>query len=275
MNRYQATNFAAIFLTSLGCDRSGRHLSGGNEATSKPSSPVSKTRPAKPSRPVGFALHDDFENATIADFWMPGDHGSGRYEPGAVHVDDNLARSGDACVRITLREGDIAQIGADGTHHERAELDSGKHRLIGRTVRYQYAVRIPQEFPIVPTRLVIAQWKQKRVRGGPLIAVRFRRGIHHLTIRKLGESENARHYFALPPLTPAVWHDMIVTIRYATDATGFIRVMMNGKEAARFDGPTAMPDHDPRFYNKFGLYRDRMEQPMTIYYDDYSMEVVE
>ena len=73
-------------------------------------------------------LYDGFEGKTLADFWMPGNYGSGRYVPGAIILSTNCARSGTHSAEITVHEGDIDASGDDNTRVERAELDSG-HRF--------------------------------------------------------------------------------------------------------------------------------------------------
>ena len=102
---------------------------------------------------------DGFEGDTVASFWRPGNAGDGRYAPGAVAVSADYARTGTKSVRIIVREGDIEQTGDDGKQTERAELDSGRHALVGRDVWYGFSFLIPPGFPVVDNRLVIAQWK--------------------------------------------------------------------------------------------------------------------
>lgn len=72
-------------------------------------------------------MFDGLEGERIADFWMPGDYGSGRYATGAVTISQSHARTGKGLVRITVKESDMEQTGDDGLLTERAELDSGIH----------------------------------------------------------------------------------------------------------------------------------------------------
>lgn len=217
-------------------------------------------------------LEDDFESGDLAEFWRSGDAGSGRYEEGAVVVTNELAHSGERAVAITVREGDVAE---PGETNDRAELDSGKQPLLGRVVRYRFAVRNPPDFPIVENRLVIAQIQQQELHNGPMIAQRFRGGRRQLTIRKLGSTLKWLQYFDLPDLEPGVWREMQYTIGYSTGADGFVQVRMNDQEVVRYSGVTAAPRDEHRFYHKFGLYRDRCPEPMTIYFDDYRVSEVE
>lgn len=84
-------------------------------------------------------LRDRFERETVADFWVPGDCGRGRYEPGAVEVSSEFARTGRFSLRITVREGDIEQVGASGQRIEWTELDSGRHSFLNRNIKYSFS----------------------------------------------------------------------------------------------------------------------------------------
>ena len=64
---------------------------------------------------------------------------------------------------------------------------------------------------------------------------------------------------------------MIYRVRYSPDETGILQVWMNGKRVVAHAGPLAEPGRKNAIYNKIGLYRDRLEQPMTIYFDNYTM----
>jgi hypothetical protein len=215
-------------------------------------------------------LREDFEGA-LATFWRPGDHGTGRVAPGAVVLSDERARSGRRSARITVREGDVAQVGDSGQANERAELDSGKHRLLGQDVWCGFALLVPPQFPITGTRLVLAQWKQSGLEGSPLIAQRYQGGRHYLTIRDLATRGSWRATFELPAIVPGRWVDLVWHVRFATDATGLVEIWMDGKHVVRCPGATASPGGEAAFYHKVGLYRDRMAEPMTIWLDDYAL----
>jgi hypothetical protein len=99
-------------------------------------------------------LADGFEAESIAGFSLPGNYGTGLYEPGAVVISADYARAGTRSVRITVKEGDIEQGGDDGRRVERAELDSGHYPLLGRDVWYGSSFLLPPGFPFVDNRLV-------------------------------------------------------------------------------------------------------------------------
>ncbi|MCH8852731.1 MAG: heparin lyase I family protein [Planctomycetes bacterium] len=103
-----------------------------------PQAPAPDVSPKKPPP----KLFDGFETGRLADFWRPGDYGSGRYEAGAVTIQDRVVRSGKYAACITVREGDIEQQGKR-RKSERAELDSGKLSVIGQEVWYGFSFLLP------------------------------------------------------------------------------------------------------------------------------------
>lgn len=213
-------------------------------------------------------LADGFEAESIAPYWRPGSAGSGRYAPGAVVVSGDYARTGNQSVRITVKQGDIDQDGGDGARTERAELDAGKYALFGLDAWYGFSFLVPEGFPIVDNRLVIAQWKQDGVES-PLIAERYRGGKHYVTINSLSADEAYR--FPLPPIQLGKWNDMVFHVIYSAAENGLVEIWMNGEQIVTQRGSTADANSPNRFYNKIGLYRDRWEEPMTIYFDNYAM----
>jgi hypothetical protein len=214
---------------------------------------------------------DGFEADSVASFWRAGNAGDGRYAPGAVAVTTDYARTGNKSVRITVKEGDIEQVGDDGKLTERAELDSGRHPLVGRDVWYGFSFVVPPGFPVVDNRLVIAQWKQYGVSGSPLFAERFRDGKHDLTIRIPDSAWGRRKTYNLPKIEFGRWNDMVYHIRFSRGDDGLLEVWMNGSRVAEYQGATAFQDGEVNIYKKFGLYRDRWKEPMTIYFDNYTL----
>jgi hypothetical protein len=225
--------------------------------------------PPPPAEPLPRRA-DGFESGKLAVFWLPGDYGSGLYEPGTVAISEDFARAGKRSAKLTVKKGDVERLGDDGQKVERTELDSGHLPLLGRDAWYGFSLLLPADFPIVANRLVIAQVKQSDVEGSPLIGQRFRNGLHYLTIRPPGASGSGRRY-AMPKLPLGRWFDMIFHVRYSPDADGRIEIWMDGKRVVAYEGPTASKAAADRFYHKAGLYRDRWEQPMTMYLDNYTL----
>jgi hypothetical protein len=211
-------------------------------------------------------LKDGFEGKTVADFWLPGNYGTGLYVPGAIQLSTNYARSGLRSAEITVREGDIEAAGDDDTRVERAELDSGHFPLRGQEAWYGFSMLVPKDFPIVDDRLVVASCKQSDV-SRPIVAQRFQNGKHTFTV----ESQGRKELYKLPPIPLGQWVDMIYHLRYSTGTDGLVEVWMNGKKVVTYSGPAADPQAKNAFYHKIGLYRDRLEVPMTMYYDNYAM----
>jgi polysaccharide lyase-like protein len=231
----------------------------------------SASRPGdEPSGAAPF-LFDGFEGDAVAGFWLPGEHGSGRYAPGAVAIATDRVRSGSRSVRITVREGDVEQTGDSGQLNERAELDSGKRPFAGRDLWYGFSFLVPEGFPVVDTRLVLAQWKQSGLGGSPLVAVRFRAGRHYLTVRDPASTMGAGKEYGLPDLPIGRWNDMVLRIRFSPEDDGSVEAWMNGARVVSHRGRTASRDGEDRIYNKVGLYRDRWKHPMTIYFDNYAV----
>lgn len=230
---------------------------------SNPADPASASGPVKERISL---LRDGFEGSSLANFWLPGNYGSGLYVPGAIQLTTNVSRSGSQSVKITIHEGDVAAAGDAGTTVERDELDSGHYPLMGREAWYGFSFLIPKNFPIVDQRLVISSCKQSDV-SRPLTAERYRNGKHTFTI----ESQGHKKSYKLPPIPLGHWVDMVFQSRYATGDDGLAQVWMNGKLVVSYHGPLADPKFKNAFYHKIGLYRDRMAQPMTIYYDNYTM----
>jgi len=249
---------ATVIVGCVGC----------SERRRPPQTDVAASSPTGAKPPV---LRDGFEGGSLAPFWLAGDYGSGRYAPGAVVLSEDYARSGRRSAQITVRQGDVAQLGDSGQPNERAELDSGKRPVVGQDVWCGYSFLLPPGFPIVGTRLVIAQWKQSGLEGSPIVAQRFRAGRHHVTIRDLNTRGGWREYHELPPIVPGRWHDMVYHVRFSADSNGVIEVWMDGERVVRFAGDTASLRGKPLFYHKLGLYRDRMAEPMTIYIDNYAI----
>lgn len=212
---------------------------------------------------------DNFEGVELADFWRPGDFGSGRYVQEAVSFEDEFHRSGKYSVKLNIEEGYVKDDGGDGHFTERTELDSGKYPFLYQEVMYKYSLLIPDHFPIIDNRLVISQIKQSGLSVGPLVAQRFRNGKHYLTVRNLSNDITKQFKYELPELIKEQWHDFVFQVYFSDKETGYINVWMNGKQVIAFNGITAFKKGKNKFYHKMGLYRDQWPDSMDIYFDDY------
>jgi hypothetical protein len=217
-------------------------------------------------------INDDFESDSLGKIWT-----SDKFIHGALSFQSKYVRSGKKAAMIILRQGD--QIDEEkGTILERAELKESKKLFSNENANYAYSFSIflPPDFPIVPTRLVIAQWKQDCQSGdcnpnNPVIALRYASGEFIITLQA-GPNQIALYSQNEGILNR--WLDFKFHIRFSRNLDGGIKAWINGKQIIDFEGVTAysqtfgypMPGN---FYFKIGLYRDQMVQPMAIYFDDY------
>ncbi len=216
-------------------------------------------------------LSDGFESDNIGPMWR-----THRVKQGGTTVQREIVRSGTSALRFDLQQGDMAGVGGGGEATERAEIQeaNGLWSHFGESWEYRFSMYVPPDFPIVDRRLVIGQWKQACVDcnkdRSPIIAQRFRKGVFFVTIETLNGRTTI---YQQPQSVLGRWLDLRYRIRFAwTDAS--ITLWVNGAQVVDYHGPLGYPDDPPDIYYKFGLYRDRMSQPMTIYFDDYQKERV-
>ena len=214
---------------------------------------------------------DGFETGTIGPLWR-----THRVKPGGVTVQRDVVRSGASALRFELHESDMAGGGGDGEATERAEIQEadGLWARFGETHEYRFSMHVPPDFPIVDTRLVTSQWKQAcddcSKNRSPIVAQRYRGGVLFVTIETLkGRKTIYRH----PEPILGRWLDLRYRIRFAW-SDGAVTVWLNGARVADYQGSLGYPDDPPEVYFRLGLYRDRMSQPMVIYFDNYQKERV-
>ena len=223
-------------------------------------------------RPVHVA--DDFEERDLSSVWV-----SARMAPGALSFQGEVVHNGQRAAQITLRSRDRFEAATDeGPGNERdgrMEAPSIWSRM-GRSYEYAFSLYLPRDFPIVETRLVIAQWKQlcewTRCRpGNPVVAIRYLGGVLYVTRRN--DDGQVKLYQSRGEMRGR-WLDFRFVIRFSQGEDGSIDGWMNGEPIVRYRGVTAYraargyPKHG-LFYFKMGLYRDLMKEPMTIYLDDF------
>jgi hypothetical protein len=221
-------------------------------------------------------VYDGFEKSRLSKIWS-----SKRMEASAFETQSNIVYKGNSAAKITLRAGDIAEAG-DGKDlpTERDELlEIGSLESIeGVKYEYQFSMFLPDSFPIVPVRLVIAQWKQDCPDNAPcsnynpILAIRYESGRLFITLK----TDSNRHtLYELNQEIRNQWIDFKFQVRFTRQNNGEIIAYMNGKEIVNYKGVTSYPDsrtnptEKNRYYFKMGLYRDRMKKPMTIFIDDY------
>jgi hypothetical protein len=222
-------------------------------------------------------VYDGFETPMLSKLWD-----TDRFTPGAVTMQTNIVRAGHGAAQIVLRSGDTFEAGInDSKDSERDELREANQLASRENVPYEqsFSMFIPTNFPIVPTRLLIAQWKQDCDGNGncsdnnPVVAVRYVSGVLKIT-HQTGPQKTA--LYTTQDELRGRWLDFKFQIRFTTGDKGRLKAWLNGRQVVDYTGVNAYPENDAtgypnpsRFYFKMGLYRDVMAGPMTIYLDEY------
>jgi hypothetical protein len=194
-----------------------------------------------------------------------------------------IARAGHQAVSLTVRSGDKFEAGRDGNlDNERDELLEAPSLDSQQNVPYEFSFSMffPQDFPIVPTRLVIAQWKQfcPSETGpcsdqSPVLALRYVNGTMRITQTIEGKQ---RVLYQQAGEFRNLWLDFRFRARFTPGPDGHVAAWLGDQQIVDFTGPTATREDIPGgyppndyFFFKMGLYRDLMPQPMTVYIDEY------
>lgn len=226
-------------------------------------------------------VYDDFESPEVKEIWK-----TKRMEMHAFEVQSEIVRAGNSAAKITLRNGDMAHKGNGlDLPNERDELleTYALKSVEGKTYEYQFSMFIPDTFPIVPDRLVIAQWKQSCknmncAKYSPVIALRYITGKMMVTLQT---TDSTRTIFYINKQDVRnQWLDFRFKIRFSRQETGLLVAYMNDKQVVNYSGVTSYDekptDKENTYYFKMGLYRDQLEEPMCIYIDEYrKKELVE
>jgi hypothetical protein len=221
-------------------------------------------------------VYDGFESKELSNIWT-----ADRMVKDAFETQSTIVRNGHSAAKITLKTGDMLEQGNNGDHvSERDELAEAKDlwSIENKVYQYKFSLFLPDSFPVVPVRLVIAQWKQKCPGDSacsddsPVMAIRYVAGRLYITSQIDTGKETI---FQTTEEVRNRWLDFTFRVRFSRTATGEIDAWLNGKQIIHFrnitcyGSKTGYPDPS-RFYFKTGLYRNVMAAPMTIYIDEYS-----
>jgi hypothetical protein len=226
-------------------------------------------------------VYDGFETPELAKIWS-----RDRMVGNALEMQSRIVRSGQSAAKITLRSGDIfeAAVGKSKAT-ERDELEEAERYLSveNHLYEYQFSLFLPDSFPVVPTRLVIAQWKQYC--GGvpecsddsPVLAIRYVSGRLYITSKN--DSASTTIYQTNEEIRNK-WLDFRFRVLFSRSDRGQVLAWLNGKQIVNFHGISSYSSKRgyPQlslFYFKMGLYRDLMPEPMTIYIDEYRKKELE
>lgn len=240
-------------------------------------SPAASSGQSSSSSITGIDIYDGFETAKLGSLWE-----TERFEPGAVTMQTNIVRAGRGAMQIIVRPDDKFEAGVNGnSDSERDELLEARRLVAKENVNYEqsFSMFFPTNFPIVPVRLVIAQWKQYCATGGncsddsPVLAIRYIGGELRIT-----QDINKKHIvlYRVKNEFRGRWLDFKFKVRFSSGDDGRIKAWLDGKQLVDYQGVTANPENaitgypsPSHFYFKMGLYRNVMTEPMTVYIDEY------
>jgi hypothetical protein len=230
----------------------------------------------------GAPLRDGFESPNLSNLWE-----TDKIIAADVVIQSKVVRSGHTALQITLHTSDVFEAGRHGDPpSERAELTEAEGLMSqeGKSYSFSFSMLIPEDFPVVKKRLIIAQWKQECPGGhdcddnSPVLAIRYVSGVlsvtqtigaHRTTLWRSNEDFRNR------------WLDFRFHVCFSPNSNGRIAAHLNDSLIVDFTGATAYQEDQStgypspsRFYFKMGLYRDTMSEPMTIFIDDYSKELL-
>jgi hypothetical protein len=220
-------------------------------------------------------VYDGFEKPALSKIWS-----TDRMVKDALQIQSLIVRKGKGAAMITLKSGDVFEAGqGKSKDSERDELREADY-LVSKeniTYEYQFSLFLPDSFPIVPTRLVIAQWKQYC--GGndlcsddsPVLAIRYVSGELFITIQT---DTTTKAVFQTTDEIRNRWLDFKFKVRFSRQDNGQVNGWLNDKQIVTLNGITCYSSkkgygEKSYFYFKTGLYRDLMPEPMTIYIDEY------
>jgi hypothetical protein len=220
-------------------------------------------------------VYDGFETPGLSNIWS-----TDRMTKDALKIQSDIVRKGHHAAMITLKPGDIFEAGlGKSKDSERDELREA-NKLVsveGKIYEYQFSLFLPDSFPLVPTRLVIAQWKQYCGGNGicsddsPVMAIRYVSGRLYITIKT---DNSTKTVFQTTEELRNQWLDFKFKVRFSRLENGEVNAWLNEKQIINFKGITCYSSKKgysdkSYFYFKTGLYRDLMSEPMTIYIDEY------
>jgi hypothetical protein len=219
-------------------------------------------------------LYDGFESKSVSKIWT-----TKRMVSSSLVFQENIVKKGKVAIQITIRPNDKFEPGdAKSLDSERDEISEANEVLseLGHEYVHEFSLFIPKDFPIVPTRLVLAQWKQQCPvdhcePDNPVMALRYSDGKFNISAQTTSEK---RILFTTSEEVRGRWLDLKFQIRFSDNKDGRIKVWLNEKEVVNYEGQTAYPmsggyKKEGKFYFKMGLYRDLMKEPMSVYFDEY------
>tara|TARA_Y100000310_G_C20556198_1_gene750629 strand:- start:317 stop:1060 length:744 start_codon:yes stop_codon:yes gene_type:complete len=221
-------------------------------------------------------VYDGFEDEKLGAIWS-----HKRFEEYAIRIQSKIKRKGKQAVQVKIKPfdkfEDNKKYGWKNTERDEIREEWFLWAKEGDSYEYSFSMFLPKNFPVVPTRLVLAQWKQhdelelEDAVTNPIIALRYQDGIFRVTLQTTEEKINL---FRTGKEIKGKWIDFKFQIRFTRKKSGFLRCWINKKQVIDYKGKTAYSKKEGyplsgRFHFRFGLYRDLMKKPMTAYFDEY------
>jgi hypothetical protein len=182
-------------------------------------------------------ISDGFESQKLSQIWS-----SVRIIPGALEIQSKIVRSGQYAAKITLNPNDQVD-DEKGTILERSELlEAPKYTSVeDSNYSYAFSIFLPGDFPIVPTWLVIAQWKQYFKSNNcnpdnPILALRYESGEFSITL-KTGPKKTIL-YRQIDDIRNMCLNFKF-QIRFSREPQGRIIALLNGQKIIDYSGITA------------------------------------
>jgi hypothetical protein len=226
-------------------------------------------------------VYDGFEVSTLNKIWT-----NARMEQDAFVIQSKIVHSGKNAAKITLKYGDkVESNNGKDKDSERDELMESRKLYAVEDIKYEYqfSMLLPDSFPILPVRLVIAQWKQdcplcSCENYSPVLALRYESGRLFITL----QTDSGRHeLYNTNEEIRGRWLNFKFLVRFSKSKNGEVIAFLDNKKVVDYKGVTSYSNDcrilstKNKYFFKMGLYRDRISEPMIIFIDDYKKNRLE
>jgi hypothetical protein len=225
-------------------------------------------------------VSDNFDKPGLSSIWS-----TDRMEKQSFEIQSDIVHNGTGAAKITLKAGDTYEPGeGKDLPTERDELmeSTALVSVEGTQYEYRFSMFLPDTFPVLPVRLVIAQWKEFCIgdschNDSPVAALRYSSGELAISLQT---GEHRKNLYECSDEIRNRWIDFRFIIRFSEEQNGVLIAFIDGKEVVNYKGITSYPRSrgytlkKNRYYFKMGLYRDLIPEPMCIYIDDYSKKEI-
>lgn len=184
-----------------------------------------------------------------------------KIEDHAWQITEDEKHFGKKGLKITVNKGDKY-----AKNTERSEIQDPLKVSLDEEAWYRIDFKIPKDFPEIDNRLVIWQLKQSGD-GNPLIAMNYVNGKLKL---KQTFGLNKINYYQPKKDFKDKWIRIVLHAKASHSKSGFIDVYLDNTHIIEYKGQTACYNKwKQKTYFRFGLYRDVIDVPMHMYFDQY------